>query len=111
MRGVGALGIMMRYLQCYARGVPGHWEAICVDLDIAVQGRSFDEVKQSLNRAIETYIEDAMQEPPEVACKLLSRRAPFYVRARYAIAQAFYALRKHPRNGDGQAGFSIPCHG
>lgn len=100
----------MRNLICYAQGRPGKWEAICVDLDIAVQGESVAEVQAALHAAISSYIEDAMKEPPEVARKLLSRRAPFWVRMRYAFDMARYGFRRHSRNGDGQAGFSVPCH-
>ena len=31
----------MRKLTCYAWGKPGDWEALCVDLDIATQGKAW----------------------------------------------------------------------
>ena len=64
---------------CFAHGRDGAWEAICVDLDIAIQGSSFDEVRDLLNSAVSTYIVDAEQEEPEVRDQLLSRVAPWYV--------------------------------
>lgn len=66
---------------CFAHGRDGEWEAICVDLDIAIQGSSFDEVRDLLNSAVATYIVDAEQEEPEVRDELLSRAAPWYVTA------------------------------
>ena len=35
---------MDRMVRCYAKGHTGDWEAICLDLDIAVQGESFEDV-------------------------------------------------------------------
>ena len=68
---------VQRILHCFAKGDETNgWEAICVDLDIAVEASTFDEAKACLNRAIGTYIEDAMAEGPEEAARLLSRRAP-----------------------------------
>jgi predicted RNase H-like HicB family nuclease len=82
-----------RSLQCYAHGhSDGVWEAICVDLDIAVQGRSFAEVREFLQTAIESYIEQAKQERPEDAKRLLNRRSPWHVRVRYALAAAAGSL-------------------
>jgi predicted RNase H-like HicB family nuclease len=46
-----------RSLHCYAEGRNGDWEAICLDLDIAVQGGSFEEVFGSLREAISLYLE------------------------------------------------------
>jgi hypothetical protein len=66
---------------CYAKQRDGAWEAICVDLDIAIQGSSFDEVRDLLNTAVATYVADAANETDEDRERLLSRRAPWYVRA------------------------------
>ena len=45
-----------RALHCYAAGREGDWEAICLDLDISVQGASFEEVFRSLGKATSLYI-------------------------------------------------------
>lgn len=65
--------------RCYAHGCDGSWEAICVDLDIAIQGSSFDEVRNLLNGAVASYVADAVKEAPEVREQLLARKAPWYV--------------------------------
>lgn len=97
----------VKRLQCYARGVEGNWEAICTDLDIAVQGASYDEVKTRLNEAIRTYVQDAVAERPAVAHALIERRAPLHVRAKYAIGFLLHTLRAD--GDDYRAGFDLPC--
>ena len=70
-------------LRCYAEGRDGDWEAICLDLDIAVQGSSFEEVFGSLQEAIALYLESvtALRRPNER--DLLHRPAPFPVRLKF----------------------------
>jgi predicted RNase H-like HicB family nuclease len=51
-----------RRFLCFAHGRDSAWEAICLDLDLAVQGSSFDEVKELLSESISTYLEDALKE-------------------------------------------------
>jgi hypothetical protein len=77
--------VVKRELTCIATGRDdvGLWEAICLDLDIAVAGSSFDEVKNSLRSAIETYFEDARREAEPTRSQLLSRRVPFWARLRW----------------------------
>ncbi len=43
---------MNKQLFCVARRQRDRWEAICLDLDIAVEGRSFDEVRNLLQEAV-----------------------------------------------------------
>ena len=78
-------------LRCYAEGRDGDWEAICLDLDIAVQGGSFEEVFSSLQEAISLYLETVTDLPPQEQRALLHRPAPFPVRLRIpypCVAQA-----------------------
>jgi hypothetical protein len=77
--------VAKRQLTCIATGRDdvGIWEAICLDLDIAVAGRSFDEVKDILRSAIETYFEDARREAEPTRSQLLSRRVAFWARLRW----------------------------
>jgi predicted RNase H-like HicB family nuclease len=86
-----------RSLHCYAEGRDGDWEAICLDLDIAVQGSSFEEVFTSLQEAISLYLESVTDLPPEERRDLLRRPAPFPVRLRF-LAHALRGLFPH---GDG----------
>lgn len=97
-------------LVCYAHGRGDTWEAICVDLDLAVHGRSLIDVQQRLDHAVSTYIEDARKETPATASLLLNRRAPFAVRARYNLSFLVHSLlRRRGSDGDYKANFELPC--
>ena len=100
---------MERTVLCFAHGREGAWEAICLDYDIAVAGRSFEEVKALLDHAIATYVEDAMNEDERTRRALLNRRAPFHVRARHIARFLSAALRHRSRDRETQVGFSVPC--
>jgi predicted RNase H-like HicB family nuclease len=72
-----------RTLRCYAEGKEGDWEAICLDLDIAVQGRSFEEVFGSLQQAISLYLETVADLPADQQPALLRRQVPFTIRLKF----------------------------
>jgi len=72
--------VAAKTLHCYAEGQDGDWEAICVDLDIAVQGRSFEEVCGSLRAAIELYLDSVADLPAAERRPPLHRPAPTSVR-------------------------------
>ena len=96
-------------VQCYARGSEEGWEAMCVDLDIAVQGSSFDEVKRLLDEAVRSYAEDACAEDGATARRLLNRRAPLGVRLGMAASYVVHATFARNDN-ECRAGFDLPCH-
>ncbi len=85
---------MARTLRGYAEGRDDAWEAICLDLDIAVQGASFTEVLDSLNEAISLYLDSVSELPEDERASLLDRPAPWSVRTRflrYAV-RSFFAV-------------------
>jgi predicted RNase H-like HicB family nuclease len=86
-----------RSLRCYAEGRDGDWEAICLDLDIAVQGGSFEEVFTSLQDAISLYLESVNDLPAQERRALLHRPAPFYLRFKFLT----HALRGLFPDSDG----------
>jgi hypothetical protein len=98
-----------RKLLCFAEGHGSSYEAICVDLDIAVEGRSLQEAVELLNRAIETYVEDAQKEDEATAHRLLSRRAPWHVRLGYKLRFATHLLTRRRTNGSEEASFDVAC--
>ena len=100
---------MTKFLTCYATGDSGGWEAICVDFDIAVQGKSFEEVFQELKVAIREYVESAKQERPEQAERLLTRRAPVLVRLAHGISFLRAWFLDGSRNDGQAAGFTVTC--
>ena len=70
-------------LRCYAEGRARGWEAICLDLDIAVQGESFEEVYKLLNEAVRGYADYVRELPEEDRKRLLARKAPLADRLRF----------------------------
>jgi hypothetical protein len=100
---------MKKYLYCLARQHEDQWEAFCLDLDIAVQGRSLEEVTNSLNGAIATYVADALKEAPEVRKELLSRSAPLSARLAWAWPFIVRTLIDRNRDGDSTIGFQVAC--
>lgn len=102
---------MSKKLLCYARGRPGEWEAICVDFDIAVQGRSFEEVSRLLEESVADYIISAGKEQSEAAQRLLSRRVPLRVHLGYLLAFIWHAIRGRRRQDDDRLehSFQMPC--
>jgi hypothetical protein len=89
---------MQRVLHCYAFGRDDRWQAICLDLDLAVQGGSFEEVFRLLNDTISFHMEGIMELPPDDQKRLVSRSVPWLVRLKFAIAGFLLGLRTR---GDG----------
>ena len=69
-------------MRCYVFGSGRVWEAICLDFDIAVFGSSLVEVQSSLETGIDLYLEEVAEANTEDRQYLLSRRSPWYVRAK-----------------------------
>lgn len=64
-------------LHCLAEKKGDYWQAICLDLTLATQGDSFEEVRGKLDSVIESYLYDALAgDDKEYAEQLLTRRAP-----------------------------------
>ncbi|HEV7341261.1 MAG TPA: hypothetical protein VGN68_06470 [Sphingopyxis sp.] len=91
---------------CFAEGDEKGWEALCVDLDISIQGKSFDEVQECLEQAVASYVEDAMAEDEDTRRKLLGRVAPWHVTAGFAL-RLIWANLKHRRAQISRASFPV----
>jgi hypothetical protein len=99
-----------RLVTCYAQQLPdGIWEAICVDFDIAVTGRSFAETRDIMEHAVQSYLEDVAQLAPEQRQRLLNRRTPWPVRAKLAIRHMIYSLIERRRGETRHTQFALPC--
>ena len=96
-----------KVLHCYAEGREGDWEAICLDYDIAVQGRSFEEVARSLREAVVLYLESLKDLPQADQERLLQRRAPLRLRLKFLMGTAREMLVGN-RGGAEHHPFSIP---
>ena len=101
---------MNRQFFCVARGRDDRWEGLCLDLDLAVQGHSFDEVCRLLNESVSTYLEDAASEAEPARSQLLARRVPAYVR--FLWGWRFFRATISGRGPDGDSPVWLPvtCH-
>jgi hypothetical protein len=99
----------MRDLVCFARGHAGEWEGICLDFDLAVQGRSFDEVRHALEEAVSEYVVAASEEDDATRAKLLNRRAPALVAMAWTARVLWSAWRRRSSDGDTSAAFPVAC--
>ena len=99
---------MRRILHCDAFGFEGEWEAVCIDLDLAVQGQSFEEVSRLLYEAIVFHLERVMELPETDKKRLLNRRVPWHIRLGYAI-EAFLFFMRSRDGGPFEHRYTIPC--
>ena len=99
---------MDRMLLCHAKGHTGDWEAICLDLDIAVQGESFEDVFGSLNESISLYMKTVEELPEADRARLLHRRAPLSVRFKFFF-YALWSLLGNNSSHDSRAQFTVAC--
>ena len=93
----------------FARGRAGDWEAICVDFDIAVQGRSLNEVLARLELAVSDYVAAAREKDPATCARLLSRRAPTGVSLLWSMRVLLSVWRHKTNGGDTSAFFPVAC--
>jgi len=84
------------YVRCYARTEANQWVAICIDLGLAVQGDSWEEVKVKLESQVRDYVHEALTMDRAHAADLLRRKAPLQQRLEYyliCLGQAFLGQR------------------
>jgi hypothetical protein len=95
-----------RTLHCYAEGRNGAWEAICLELDIAVQGSFFEEVFSSLQHAISLYMGGVANLPSGERGGLLHRPTPLWVRLRF-VTHALCCLFSDGEDGTQRHQFTM----
>lgn len=95
-------------LRCFAEQHDGAWEALCVDLDLAVQGDSFEQVYRDLADAVAQYLDHVHTLPAADQRRLLRRRAPLALRLRFARAALALAFLPRPERR-GRAEFTLPA--
>ena len=77
---------MEHSLTCYAWREADQWEAICVDFDIAAEGRTLEDATQQLSDAVISFL-DNVNDLPEVDRRILcARKSPRLLRWRLAVA-------------------------
>jgi hypothetical protein len=72
-----------------------------------VQGRSYEEVYDLLNTAIQDYVQAALREDRATRQRLLNRRAPFPVRLSYILG--FLRAAWTSRDDQLRHGFTVSC--
>jgi predicted RNase H-like HicB family nuclease len=100
---------MSRYLQAVAHGRNGQWEAFSLDFDLAVQGRSFEEVSDLLKQAVYAYVASAMEQPEPAKSKLLQRTVPRRVRLVWGLKIAIWTMFHKKRTQESTFGFPVSC--
>lgn len=95
--GANTMNPKQTILRCYAEKKDNIWQAFCIDLNLAVQGETRDEVRTKLHQQIVSYLYDALEgEDKEYAAQLLNRKAPIGFRIKYAfykILMNFYKAK------------------
>lgn len=88
-------------LRCYAeRETDGTWFAMCVDLNLAVQGDSVKEVRAKLHNLIDQYVREAFTVDEDYFDSLIPRKAPLSFLIRYhwiSLLVRVHAMRSKKR--------------
>ena len=80
-------------MRCYAEKIEDQWQAFCLDLTLAAQADSFEEVKVKLEAMIVDYVTDALSgQDKEFAESLLPRPAPFRYWAKWYLYVGLYKI-------------------
>jgi len=97
-------------LRCYGyRDRAGKWYGVCLDLNLAAQADSQQELVDKLNLIIRSYVESVLDtEDQESIPALLRRRAPLSDWVRYYLYKALVFIRRFPDNFTFQE--HIPFH-
>lgn len=85
---------IMTSFRCYAYSNRDRWHAVCTDLDIAVDGESYQEVEAALDICISMYLKSISELPESERRRLLTRRAPWHVRAWLAVSTWAHQLKR-----------------
>lgn len=101
---------MSRYMLGIAHGRDsGEWEAFSLDYDLAVQGRSFEEVSKLLKEAIDAYVTTAMEQSEPARSELLRRTVPLRVRLMWTCRIAIWTLFPKESTEESTFGFPVSC--
>ncbi|MDE0101775.1 MAG: hypothetical protein OXN89_05295 [Bryobacterales bacterium] len=76
---------MSKRFRCYAYGRGSDWQAICVDVDVAVDGASSEEVKDSLGASVELFLSAVADLSLDDQREALSHTTPRYICFKLAL--------------------------
>jgi len=100
---------MKHVLRCYVEGREGQWEAVCLDLDLAVQAGSFESVIASLREAIKLHVEHVLSLPEAEQRRFWRRRAPLSLRLGFLWNVIKASMRDGGGDGRQRAEILMPC--
>jgi predicted RNase H-like HicB family nuclease len=100
---------MPRVLRCYAEGQDDGWEAICLDLDLAAQGSTFEHVYHEMTEAIGLYLDTVAELPEAERRRLLYRPASLGVRLKFLWHALRAVLHDDTKNPKLRAEFTTIC--
>jgi len=83
------------------------WQAICLDLDLAVQGNTCRETQDLMKDMISSYLETISTYSKEERKRMLNRKAPLWVRLAWAYKFFVYSVFSNRGAGDKMV---IPSH-
>ena len=81
-------------LRCLALQRDGHWVAMCIDLDLAVQADTSAQARQLLNAQMVSFVAEAVTIDSDHAGDLLNRKAPLRYRVLYYLIKLMHATRR-----------------
>ncbi len=76
-------------LTCYLVEREGRWEGLCMDYNLAVQGRSPNDARNKLSLAVRRHLSDLMDAPARDRGRPAAQRAPWRVRMVLALRAAW----------------------
>lgn len=94
----------MRRVRCFAEKRGQQWQAFCIELNLAVQADTLEEVQQKLHAVFLSYVQLAMeQNDPDHQRDMLYRPAPLSIRLRYWFMRTLLAIANCFKNHNGDA--------
>jgi hypothetical protein len=92
---IRAQGLVLR---CYGyQNRPDRWYGVCLDLNLATEAGSGDELKKKLDSVISSYIESVVDTDDKDSIRaLLCRRAPLHDWMIYYLFKAMIYIRQFP---------------
>lgn len=70
-------------VRCMARREGDLYVAVCIDLTLAAQGKTFEEARDKLHAQIRDYVKQALTVDRKHAAALLTRKGPLADRLRF----------------------------
>lgn len=85
-------------LRCYAHRLSGErWYGVCLDLNLAAEADSFDELKRKLHEMISSYFACVLDTNDKDSIPdLLSRKAPLIDWIKYYLIRLHVSIKKIP---------------